>query len=109
MKNTFFYNCQISLLYSQKTSAQLEAIQEQLSEAIHERDETRAQLLAVQESSEQHQEALTRLQNVLQDFQKNQTREISLAIEREKRKLEEEKKRNTELELQLRMVNVRTF
>ncbi|KAB7508071.1 Thyroid receptor-interacting protein 11 [Armadillidium nasatum] len=92
---------------NQKTTAQLEAIQEQLSEAIHERDETRAQLLVVQESSEQHQEALTRLQNVLQDFQKNQTREISLAIEREKRKLEEEKKRNTELELQLRIVNVR--
>ncbi|RXG70218.1 Thyroid receptor-interacting protein 11, partial [Armadillidium vulgare] len=92
---------------NQKTTAQLEAIQEQLSEAIHERDETRAQLLAVQESSEQHQEALTRLQNVLQDFQKNQTREISLAIEREKRKLEEEKKRSTELELQLRMVNGR--
>lgn len=94
---------------SQKTLAQLESIQEQLKEAIHERDETRAQLYVVQESSEQHQEALTRLQNVLHDFQKNQTREINLATEREKRKLGEEKKRNTELELQLRMANVRTF
>lgn len=96
----------LSVANSQKTSVQLETLQNKLEEAIHQRDEARLQLHSSEEAALQHQEAVTRLQQVLQDFQKNQARDVAMATERERRKYDHEKEKSADLEVQIKQMKV---
>ncbi|XP_045126232.1 thyroid receptor-interacting protein 11-like isoform X2 [Portunus trituberculatus] len=86
---------------SQRASVQVEALQEQLQEISAKRDDAVLRLHAAEESAEQHQHSLETLQQVLQDFQKNQAREIAEATERTRRKLEDEQEKTASLGAQL--------
>lgn len=86
---------------SQRASVHVEALQEQLQEIAAKRDDAVMRLHAAEEVAEQHQHSLATLQQVLQDFQKNQAREIAEATERTRRKLEEEQEKNAALTTQL--------
>lgn len=86
---------------SQRASVQVEALQEQLQEMSAKRDDAVLRLHTAEEAAEQHQHSLDTLQQVLQDFQKNQAREIAEATERTRRKLEEEQEKTASLGVQL--------
>ncbi|XP_068234702.1 thyroid receptor-interacting protein 11-like isoform X2 [Palaemon carinicauda] len=82
---------------SQRASVQVESLQEQLRELAAKRDDAILRLHTAEEAAEQHQHALTTLQQVLQDFQKGQAREIAEATERTRRQLEEEQDKSRSL------------
>lgn len=79
---------------SQRASVHVEALQEQLRDISAKRDDAVLRLHAAEELTEQHQQSLATLQQVLQDFQKGQSREISEATERTRRQLEAEEEKS---------------
>ncbi|KAG7154370.1 Thyroid receptor-interacting protein 11-like [Homarus americanus] len=76
---------------NQRASVQVETLHEQVREMTAKRDDAVLRLQTAEENAEQYQQSLATLQQVLQDFQKNQVREIAEATERTRRQLEEEK------------------
>lgn len=82
---------------SQRASVQVESLQEQLREISAKRDDAVLRLHAAEEAAEQHQHSLATLQQVLQDFQKGQAREIAEATERTRRQLEDEQDKSRSL------------
>ncbi|KAK8727202.1 hypothetical protein OTU49_009747 [Cherax quadricarinatus] len=86
---------------NQRASVQVETLQSQLRDLTAKRDDAVLRLQTAEEIAEQHQQSLATLQQVLQDFQKNQVREIAEATERTRRQLEEEKEKNSSLTVQI--------
>nr|XP_045622035.1 thyroid receptor-interacting protein 11-like isoform X1 [Procambarus clarkii] len=86
---------------NQRASVQVEALQEQLREVTARRDDAVFRLQTAEENAEQHQQSLVTLQQVLQDFQKNQVREIAEATERTRKQLDDEKQKTTSLTSQI--------
>ncbi|KAK4321607.1 hypothetical protein Pmani_007599, partial [Petrolisthes manimaculis] len=93
--STFYSNA------NQRASVQVETLQEEVRKMNAQRDDAVLRLHTAEEASHTSQQSLTTLQQVLQDFQKNQAREISEATERTRRQLEEEQARVTSLTSQL--------
>merc|ERR1711915_831950 len=94
--HSHFYNSA-----SKAASNQVEALQEQLRELSSQRDDAILRLHTAEESAEQHKHSLNTLQQVLQDFQKSQSRDIAEAVQREKRQSEEEKDKNKALQTEI--------
>ena len=64
------------------------------------------QLLLLEEKSAEQSEALVNLHQVLQDFQKNQSKDIASATERERRKYQQEVDKGFKLESTIEQLKV---
>ncbi|XP_015246159.1 PREDICTED: thyroid receptor-interacting protein 11 [Cyprinodon variegatus] len=91
---------------SQQASMQVESLQEQLSNAVKQRDDTLAQLRTSQEQVRQYAVSLSNLQMVLEQFQQEEKAMYSAELEKHKKEKDEWRRKALLLEDQASALQV---